>query len=239
MHTSGCTDSDACTWIYHACACNCLCLFILWLYFMWQYVKVCMSFPYRQIKRSWMLHRRDSNCKHIKSTICWPKVVIGNTWHFPLHVFISSRLPKWEEMKNESRSSPHWLQKPFPFNRHFPFYILRETKDGFASCPRRIRRVVPSYLRVELCMFPQPAAGRAAGEGWCKIRWILCVSYSTAVLLDLATSTKWISTNCVEPASSGYEFTSMQRSNLSVCVGVPAIPSVMNNVSSGTRACND
>lgn len=53
----------------------------------------------------------------------------------------------------------------FPVNRHFPFYILRETKDGFASCPRRIRRVVPSYLRVELCMFPQPAAGRAAGEG--------------------------------------------------------------------------
>ena len=186
-----------------------------------------------------MLHRCNANCKHIKSTICSLKVVIRNTWHFPLHVFISSSLAKWEEMKNEMRSSPHRLQKPFLFNRHFPFYILRETKGGFASCPWRIRRVMLSYLRGDLCMFPQPAARRAAGEGWCKNRWFLCVSYSTAVLLDLAASTKWISTNRVEPASSGYEFTSMQRSNLSVCVGVPPIPSVMNNVSSGTRACND
>lgn len=54
----------------------------------------------------------------------------------------------------------------FFFIPHFPFSILQETKDGFASPPQRIRRVLPSHLREDLYVASATCCGkRPAREG--------------------------------------------------------------------------
>lgn len=58
------------------------------------------------------------------------------------------------------------LKSLFFFIPHFPFSILQETKDGFASSPQRIRRVLLSHLREDLYVASTTCCGkRPAGEG--------------------------------------------------------------------------
>lgn len=78
-----------------------------------------------------------------------------------------------------------------------PFYVLQETKGGFASSPQRSTGVVSVYRESIKC-FPEHVE-RAPAQGWCNHRWLLCVSYSASPWKN---PRRWMSTNCLKPFSS-------------------------------------
>lgn len=98
--------------------------------------------------------------RHEKFNFCegFVKVLI------PLHVLINSCFPPMKEMIIEMHSSPHKSQEPFLFNTHFPFFILQETKEGFASSLQRIRRVVLDLYMVSTTCFSEGSGRRMMQE---------------------------------------------------------------------------
>lgn len=115
----------------------------------------------------------------------WSKapVIYTHACQIP-HIRIWQVLPTLKEIKIGMRSSLHKLQEPVLFSSHSPYFILQETKEVFASSPQRIRGGVLSHLREDLYMVSTSCSGkRAAGGGWCKHRWFLCVSNSAALRL--------------------------------------------------------